>query len=100
MNWRRDGSSPAIPRRSPLQSGPELSRPNFVAAPRRLNPERFTSFSPALDRRRGQRGGGPTLGKRRRMTFPPESGCIDPPLSALTTAEDRSALQQPKTLKH
>ena len=25
MNWRRDGSSPAIPRRSPLQIGPALS---------------------------------------------------------------------------
>src|SRR5664280_1409638 len=25
MNWRRNGSSPAIPRRSPLQSGPRLS---------------------------------------------------------------------------
>ena len=41
-------------------------------------------LSPALDRR-GQRGGGLTLGKHRRMTLNADSGCIGPPHITATT---------------
>jgi hypothetical protein len=37
-----------------------------------------------------QRGGGPTPGNRRRMTLRPESGCLGPPHTPVTSAEDRS----------
>ena len=48
--------------------------PDYTAA-LTPNPERTAPLSPALDRP-GQRGGGPTLGKRRIMPPNPEGGCI------------------------
>src|ERR1035437_9527956 len=59
--------------------------------PSTINSQPSTIWRHSAQRRtaRGQRGGGPTLGKRRRMAINPESGCIGPPHTPVTTAGDR-----------